>query len=95
MQIEIEASHSVAATVPHWDDIIFSHNILGSIFKKNYLHSPQHLSEQVVFTMAHELAHCIHRHHKWQFHALMQELLEQHACSEQFSSESDWQQHYE
>jgi hypothetical protein len=42
--------------------------------------------EQVVFTMAHELAHCIHRHHKWQFHALMQELLEQHTCSVQCSS---------
>jgi hypothetical protein len=42
--------------------------------------------EQVVFTMAHELAHCIHRHHEWQFHALMQELLEQHACSVQCSS---------
>jgi hypothetical protein len=42
--------------------------------------------EQVVFTMAHELAHCIHRHHKWQFHALMQELLEQHACSVKYSS---------
>lgn len=42
--------------------------------------------EQVVFTMTHELAHCIHRHHKWQFHALMQELREQHAYSVHFSS---------
>jgi hypothetical protein len=42
--------------------------------------------EQVVLTMAHELAHCIHRHHKWQFHALMQELREQHARSVRITS---------
>jgi hypothetical protein len=35
--------------------------------------------KQAVRTMAHELAHCIYRHHEMTFHALMQELLEQHA----------------
>jgi hypothetical protein len=47
--------------------------------------------EQVVSTMAHELAHCIHRHHQWQFHALMQELLEQHATYRALSSTSLYQ----
>jgi hypothetical protein len=42
--------------------------------------------KQVVFALTHELAHCIHRHHKWQFHALWQELREQHARSLHFSS---------